>query len=111
MPHVFGLKADRQAHRHGVVWLAVVAALLVSAALLVFSGGDTDTLVPLFAIGLFVGFTIAQTGMVPHRRARRQWGTVLLNGLGALLTGVSAVVVTAAKSFPALVTDTNVRGK
>ncbi|MFD0372421.1 APC family permease [Streptomyces sp. NPDC127114] len=91
-PHVFGLKADRQVHRHGVVWLAVV-----SAALLVFSGGDTNTLVPLFAIGVFVGFTIAQTGMFLHWRATRQWGRAFLNGLGAVLTGVSAVVVTASK--------------
>ncbi|MEU2507308.1 APC family permease [Streptomyces sp. NPDC007863] len=91
-PHVFGLKADRQVHRHGVVWLAVV-----SAALLVFSGGDTNTLVPLFAIGVFVGFTIAQSGMVLHWRATRQWGRAFLNGLGAVLTGVSAVVVTATK--------------
>ncbi|WP_306326373.1 APC family permease [Streptomyces venezuelae] len=95
VPHVFGLKADRQVHRHGVVWLAVV-----SAALLVFSGGDTNTLVPLFAIGVFVGFTIAQTGMVLHRHRERgpRWaGKALLNGLGAVLTGVSAVVVTATK--------------
>ncbi|MFB7514736.1 APC family permease [Streptomyces sp. NPDC056144] len=92
VPHVFGLKADRQVHRHGVVWLAVV-----SAALLVFSGGDTNTLVPLFAIGVFVGFTIAQTGMVLHWRASGQWRKAALNGLGALLTGVSAVVVTATK--------------
>ncbi|WP_328946432.1 APC family permease [Streptomyces sp. NBC_00250] len=95
LPHVFGLKADRQVHRHGVVWLAVV-----SAALLVFSGGDTNTLVPLFAIGVFVGFTIAQTGMVLHWRRERgpRWmAKSLLNGLGAVLTGVSAVVVTATK--------------
>ncbi|MFC9245866.1 APC family permease [Streptomyces sp. NPDC057136] len=95
VPHVFGLKADRQVHRHGVVWLA-----LVSAALLVFSGGDTNTLVPLFAIGVFVGFTIAQTGMVLHWRRERgpKWAAkALLNGLGAVLTGVSAVVVTATK--------------
>ncbi|MFJ9432991.1 APC family permease [Streptomyces sp. NPDC101490] len=92
VPHVFGLKADRQVHRHGVVWLA-----LVSAALLVFSGGDTNTLVPLFAIGVFIGFTIAQTGMVLHWRAAGQWGKALLNGLGALLTGVSAIVVTVTK--------------
>ncbi|WP_447041128.1 APC family permease [Streptomyces sp. DSM 118878] len=95
LPHVFGLKADRQVHRHGVVWLAVV-----SAVLLVFSGGDTNTLVPLFAIGVFVGFTIAQTGMVLHWRQERgpRWvGKALLNGLGALLTGVSAIVVTATK--------------
>ncbi|GGY56177.1 APC family permease [Streptomyces tanashiensis] len=95
LPHVFGLKADRQVHRHGVVWLAVV-----SAGLLVFSGGDTNTLVPLFAIGVFVGFTIAQTGMVLHWRRERgpKWmAKSLLNGLGAVLTGVSAVVVTATK--------------
>ncbi|MFC5801865.1 APC family permease [Streptomyces formicae] len=95
LPHVFGLKADRQVHRHGVLALAGV-----SAALLVFSGGDTNTLVPLFAIGVFVGFTIAQTGMVLHWRKTggpRWAGKALLNGLGALLTGVSAVVVTATK--------------
>ncbi|MFJ2588446.1 APC family permease [Streptomyces sp. NPDC087538] len=95
LPHVFGLKADRQVHRHGVLTLAAV-----SATLLVFSGGDTNTLVPLFAIGVFVGFTIAQTGMVIHWRTVRgsRWaGKAVLNGLGALLTGVSAVVVTATK--------------
>lgn len=95
LPHVFGLKADRQVHRHGVLTLAAV-----SAALLVFSGGDTNTLVPLFAIGVFVGFTIAQTGMVLHWRRSRgpRWvGKAFLNGFGALLAGVSAVVVTATK--------------
>ncbi|MGW2210767.1 APC family permease [Streptomyces sp. NPDC001781] len=94
-PHVFALKADRQVHRHGVLALA-----LVSAALLVFSGGDTNTLVPLFAIGVFVGFTIAQVGMVRHwrlRRGRGRQGKALLNGFGALLTGVATVVVTASK--------------
>ncbi|AKJ11797.1 amino acid permease [Streptomyces incarnatus] len=94
-PHVFALKADRQVHRHGVLALAVV-----SAALLVFSGGDTNTLVPMFAIGVFVGFTIAQVGMVRHWRRGRNpgWrGRALLNGSGAVLTGVAAVVVTASK--------------
>ncbi|MGW1372890.1 APC family permease [Streptomyces sp. NPDC002446] len=95
LPHVFALKADRQVHRHGVLALAAVAA-----ALLVFSGGDVNTLVPLFAIGVFVGFTICQVGMVRHWRLERSpgWrGKALLNGFGALLTGVSAVVVTATK--------------
>ncbi|MGW1211577.1 APC family permease [Streptomyces sp. NPDC002499] len=95
LPHVFALKADRQVHRHGVLALA-----LVSAALLVFSGGDTNTLVPLFAIGVFVGFTIAQVGMVRHWRLERGqgWrGKALLNGFGAVLTGVATVVVTASK--------------
>ncbi|MET3982786.1 APC family permease [Streptomyces sp. PvR034] len=95
LPHVFALKADRQVHRHGVVWLA-----LVSAALLVFSSGDTNTLVPLFAIGVFVGFTICQVGMVRHwfgERPRGWQAKAVLNGFGALLTGVSAIVVTATK--------------
>ncbi|MEU1199594.1 APC family permease [Streptomyces sp. NPDC005813] len=95
LPHVFALKADRQVHRHGVLALA-----LVSAALLVFSGGDTNTLVPLFAIGVFVGFTIAQVGMVKHWRlehGRGRRGKALLNGIGAILTGVAAVVVTVSK--------------
>ncbi|WP_405994671.1 APC family permease [Streptomyces sp. NBC_00986] len=95
LPHVFALKADRQVHRHGVLALAAV-----SAALLVFSGGDTNTLVPLFAIGVFVGFTVAQVGMVRHWRGERGtgWrGKALLNGFGALLTGIAAVVVTATK--------------
>ncbi|WP_369226926.1 APC family permease [Streptomyces sp. R39] len=94
-PHVFALKADRQVHRHGVLALAVV-----STALLVFSGGDTNTLVPMFAIGVFVGFTIAQVGMVRHWRLERGrgWrGKALLNGFGAVLTGVATVVVTASK--------------
>ncbi|MFJ3175397.1 APC family permease [Streptomyces roseus] len=95
LPHVFALKADRQVHRHGVVWLALVSALL-----LVFSGGDTNTLVPLFAIGVFIGFTLCQVGMVRHWYAERPRGwraKAALNGFGALLTGVSAVVVTATK--------------
>ncbi|WP_369379150.1 APC family permease [Streptomyces sp. cg36] len=95
LPHVFGLKADRQVHRHGVLALAAV-----SGALLAFSGGDTNTLVPLFAIGVFVGFTICQTGMVLHwkREASAHWrAKAALNGFGALLTGVSAIVVTATK--------------
>ncbi|RKT03309.1 amino acid transporter [Streptomyces sp. 3211.6] len=95
LPHVFALKADRQVHRHGVLALAVVSAIL-----LLCSGGDTNTLVPLFAIGVFVGFTICQVGMVRHwfgERPRGWQAKAALNGSGALLTGVSAVVVTATK--------------
>ncbi|MEU8824751.1 APC family permease [Streptomyces sp. NPDC048636] len=95
LPHVFGLKADRQVHRHGVLALATA-----SAALLFVSGGDTNTLVPLFAIGVFIGFTLCQTGMVRHWRHQRTpgWrGKAALNGFGALLTCVAAIVVTATK--------------
>jgi hypothetical protein len=84
LPHLFFLRADRQVHRYGVVVLAAAAA-----ALLVLSGGNTQRLVPLFAIGVFVGFTLSQAGMVRHWRADRAsgWlGRAALNGLGAVLT-------------------------
>ncbi|MGD3106402.1 APC family permease [Streptomyces sp. YGL11-2] len=95
LPHVFGLKADRQVHRHGVLVLAAV-----SAALLVFSGGDVNTLVPLFSLGVFVGFTICQVGMVRHwwlERSAGWQGKALLNGFGAVLTAAATIVVTATK--------------
>ncbi|MDH6578375.1 APC family permease [Kitasatospora sp. MAP5-34] len=95
LPHVFALRADHQVHRHGVLFLSIV-----SAALLVGSGGDVNSLVPLFAIGVFVGFTICQVGMVKHWRRERceGWrGKALLNGFGALLTGIATIVTTGTK--------------
>jgi len=93
LPHVFALRADRQVYRYGVVVLAVV-----SGAILIIARGQMNTLVPLFAIGVFVGFTIAQAGMVRHWLAHRVPGwraKVAVNGLGALLTAVATVVTTA----------------
>ncbi|MEV5572751.1 APC family permease [Spirillospora sp. NPDC052269] len=95
LPHLFALRARRQVHRYGIGFLA-----LTSAALLVAAGGDMNTLVPLFAIGVFVGFTLSQAGMVRHwwtDRPRGWQGRLALNGFGALLTGVAAVIVTATK--------------
>jgi len=95
LPHVFALRAERQVYRHGVGFLAVTAALL-----LVITDGDMNTLVPLFAIGVFVGFTLSQVGMVRHWRRTRPsgWrGKATLNGFGALLTGAAAIVVTTTK--------------
>jgi len=84
LPHLFFLRADRQVHRYGVVVLAIAAA-----ALLVLAKGNTQALVPLFAIGVFVGFTLSQAGMVRHWRAAREpgWaGRAFINGLGAVMT-------------------------
>jgi len=84
LPHLFFLRADRQVHRYGVVVLAIFAA-----ALLVVSSGNTQRLVPLFAIGVFVGFTLSQAGMVIHWRKSRPPGwewRAGINGLGAVLT-------------------------
>ncbi|KOV10120.1 amino acid permease [Streptomyces sp. XY431] len=95
LPHVFALRADRQVHRHGVLFLAAVSAVLLLA-----SGGDVNSLVPLFAIGVFVGFTVCQVGMVRHwvQEKPSHWrAKAALNGFGALLTGTAALVVTGTK--------------
>ncbi len=90
LPHVFFLQAARQVHRYGVVVLAVLAA-----ALLVVSSGDTQALIPLFAIGVFVGFTLSQAGMVKHWRLQRSSGWVgraIINGVGAAFTTAALVI-------------------
>jgi amino acid transporter len=84
LPHLFVLKADRQVHRYGISVLAVFAAIL-----LVVVRGDTQALIPVFAIGVFVGFTLSQAGMVRHWHEQHGDGWVtraIINGLGALLT-------------------------
>src|SRR6516225_1149821 len=90
LPHLFRLRADRQVHRYGVVVLAVLAAIL-----LVVSRGDTQALIPVFAIGVFVGFTLSQAGMVRHWREQRGDGWALrafINGLGAVLTTAALAI-------------------
>jgi hypothetical protein len=92
LPHLFYLKAERQVHRYGVVVLAVFAAVL-----LVVSRGDTQALVPLFAIGVFVGFTLSQVGMVRHWSGQRGDGwwwraIIIINGVGAVLTFAAIII-------------------
>ena len=90
LPHLFRLRADRQVHRYGVVVLAVFAAIL-----LVVAKGDTQALIPVFAIGVFVGFTLSQAGMVRHWREQHGDGWVLrafINGLGAVLTTAALAI-------------------
>jgi amino acid transporter len=90
LPHMFALRADRQVHRYGVVVLAILAA-----ALLVAAKGDTQALVPLFAVGVFIGFTLSQLGMVKHWRTQRSrgWmGRAVINGVGALLTTATTII-------------------
>ncbi len=96
LPHLFFLRAQRQVHRYGVVVLAVAAA-----ALLVASSGSTQALIPVFAIGVFVGFTLSQAGMVRHWRAQRTpgWtGRALINGIGAIFT-LAALAVELVSKF------------
>jgi hypothetical protein len=98
LPHLFALKAERQVHRYGIGFL-----FLSAGALLIGARGSMNTLVPLFAIGVFIGFTLSQTGMVLHWVRGRPPGwraKAAINGFGALLTGVAALIINVTK-FPA----------
>jgi amino acid transporter len=95
LPHLFALRAERPVFRYGVSTLAILAA-----AVLLIVDADTQRLLPVFAIGVFIGFTISQSGLVVHwRRERgRGWlGKAVLNGSGAVLTAVAGIVLLASK--------------
>jgi amino acid transporter len=95
LPHVFGYRGRRLVYTYGIVVLAV----LCGGVLMLF-GGVTDRLIPLYAVGAFMAFTLSQAGMVMHWRRKRgpQWlKSALVNGLGALVTGTTTVIVLVAK--------------
>ncbi len=96
MPRQFAFKGDRLAYTLGIVILSAIAI-----SLLIIFGGDTHLLIPLYSVGVFVSFTISQSGMVVHwlRERTSGWHWRLgINGFGAALTGVVAVIVTVAKA-------------
>ena len=95
LPHLFGLRTERPVYRWGVMTLALLAAVLLIAV-----NADTHRMIPLFAIGVFTGFTISQIGLVRHWAGRRPHGWLrraVLNGVGAVLTAVAGVVLLATK--------------
>src|SRR5690348_8353796 len=76
----------------------ITALALLCAALLILFDGVTDRLIPLFAVGAFLAFTLSQAGMVAHWK--RKGGSrlnILLNGLGAVATAGTLVIVTVTK--------------
>ena len=95
LPHLFALRFERPVYRYGVSALAILAFVV-----LLIVGADTQRLLPVYAIGVFIGFTISQTGLVMHWRRQRGSGWTLkaiLNGSGAALTAVASVVLFATK--------------
>jgi len=95
LPHLFGLRAERPVFRFGVAALGILAAILLIA-----TDADINRLLPLFAIGVFIGFTISQTGLVRHWYTQRSPGWIpraVLNATGALLTVIAAIVFLASK--------------
>jgi amino acid transporter len=96
LPHVFLLRGRRLLFSHGIYALTGFTALL-----LIIFNGVTDKLIPLYAIGAFLAFTLSQAGMVRHWLHNQQeshWRIKLfLNGLGAVATGITLIVVLVAK--------------
>ena len=95
MPHVFLLRGRRLLYSWGIYVLVALTAIL-----LIIFRGVTDRLIPLYAIGAFLAFTLSQAGMVVHWKRQGGKGAstrMFLNGLGAVATGITVVVVLLAK--------------
>ena len=96
MPRQFSFRGDRLAFTSGIVVLSLVAV-----ALLVGFGGETHALIPLYSVGVFVAFTVGQSGMIVHWLRERPAGwrrRLSINLLGCFMTGSVAVVVLIAKA-------------
>jgi len=97
LPHVFILRGRRLLFSHGVYALTGFTALILIAF-----KGVTANLIPLYAIGAFLAFTLSQAGMVQHWRKQegdhkgRSWH-MFVNGIGALATGLTTIIVLASK--------------
>jgi amino acid transporter len=95
LPHSFATRGRRLVYSQGIYLLT-----LISGALLIIFGGVTDRLIPLFAVGAFMAFTLSQAGMVGHWvrvGGRTHMGSIAVNGLGAIATGITVIVVLVAK--------------
>jgi amino acid transporter len=97
LPRQFMNQGDRLAFSNGIIVLSLFAAILI----IVFRG-DTQSLLPLYMIGVFVSFTLSQAGMVIHWRQSREpgWRTsALINGFGAVVTAIVLAIVAVTKTL------------
>lgn len=95
LPVSFANRGRRLVYSEGILVLA-----FITAAILIAFGGITDRLIPLFAVGAFLAFTMSQAGMVAHWRRERGKGarrSMMINGLGAAATGATVLIVIVAK--------------
>jgi amino acid transporter len=100
-PRRFAYRGDRLAFTAGIVVLGVLASLLIIGF-----GGDTHALIPLYAVGVFIDFTISQTGMIRHWLRTRADGwrrRLSVNTVGAVITALVAIDVTIVKAPASLV--------
>jgi amino acid transporter len=95
LPHAFGYRGRRLVYTYGIVVLAALTCFL-----LILFRGVTDRLIPLYAVGAFLAFTLSQFGMVMHWLKNRgpHWRkSAIVNGLGGFVTGLTVLVVLVAK--------------
>jgi amino acid transporter len=95
LPHQFANRGDRLVFSNGVIFLAAVASILI----IVFNG-DISALIPLYAFGVFMGFTFSQAGMVMHHIKLKEphWrASLAINAIGATTTGLIAIIVVFSK--------------
>jgi amino acid transporter len=91
MPAQMKTRGDRLVFSNGIIILGVLAGLL-----LVLFHGETHALIPLYAVGVFLSFTLAQAGMVKHwlDKGTRHWRKrLIINGLGAFATGLATLII------------------
>jgi amino acid transporter len=95
LPRQLSHLGDRLVYANGITLLGLISAVLV----IIFQA-DTHALIPLYAVGVFISFTLSQSGMVVHWLQTRTHGwrrSVTINGIGALTTGVVSIVMTVTK--------------
>jgi hypothetical protein len=95
VPRAFLRMGDRLAFTNGILVLSVTAALIYAGF-----GGNTNSLIPLFAVGVFVAFTLSQSGMVVHwwRHRDRRWRQAAATNLvGAVLSGLVVAIAAGTK--------------
>jgi len=97
LPSQFAFRGDRLAFSVGIVFLAVLASVLLIAF-----KGDTNQLINLFAVGVFISFTLSQSGMVFHwwraRNEQKGWRrSMVINGLGAATTLLVSLIISVTK--------------
>lgn len=99
LPRQFRFQGDRLAFSTGIVTLGVLTSLLVIAR-----GASVSALIPLYAVGVFTAFTLSQSSMVVHwwrsaqaERRRLPWHSLVINAIGALVTGIVTIVIVITK--------------
>ena len=95
MPHQMSMMGDRLVFSNGVIILGVFSCLLI-----VLFNGDTHALIPLYAVGVFLSFTISQAGMVnrwPVTRGPHWEKKLLVNGIGAVTTAIATLIIASTK--------------